>query len=32
MLTPAGCTDNGDGGEEVNEVDEDNYDAVEEDF
>jgi hypothetical protein len=32
MLTPAGCTDNGDEGEEVNEGDEDNYDDVEKDF
>jgi hypothetical protein len=30
MLTAAGCADNGDEGEEVNEVDEDNYGDVEE--
>jgi hypothetical protein len=32
MLTPAGCADNGDEGEEVNEGDEDNYDDVEKEF
>lgn len=31
MLTSAGCADNGDEGEEVNEGDKDNYDDVEED-
>jgi len=31
MLTPAGCADNRDEGEEVNEGDEDNYDDAEED-